>query len=64
MEILGQIFWYAIPLTPLITVPIAWQFRRCTQILRIIIGLGLAGLISLMLYFVSLAVCFSEGMGP
>tara|TARA_Y100001934_G_C12021817_1_gene617168 strand:+ start:459 stop:653 length:195 start_codon:yes stop_codon:yes gene_type:complete len=64
MDILGQILWYAIPLTPLLTIPIVWRLSKQKKIVRILMGLGLACILSFMFYHISLAICFRNGMGP
>ena len=64
MDTLGQILWIAMFLTPLITIPIVWRYKEMSKVSRILIGLFLAGVISVSLYNISLDILFREGMGP
>ena len=64
MDTLGQILWHAIPFTPLFTIPIIWKFSKQHKIIRVLIGLGLACIISFLCFHISLAICFRDGMGP
>jgi hypothetical protein len=61
---IGQILWYSIPFTPLITIPITWRLIKKKWYIRIIIGLLIAGGLSILLYGLSLAIIFRDGMGP
>lgn len=64
MELLGQILWFLMFATPLLTVPLVWKYSKYKKVFRIIIGVVLACLLSLLLYFSSLAIIFRDGMGP
>ena len=64
MDMLGQILWYAIPLTLLLTIPIVWRLSKQKKIVRVLIGLGLACILSFMFYHISLTICFRDGMEP
>ncbi len=64
MDILGQILWVFVFASPLITVPLVWQFSEQKKAIRLVVGLLLAGFISLILCFLSLAIIFRDGMGP
>ncbi|MDX1942617.1 MAG: hypothetical protein SFU99_18775 [Saprospiraceae bacterium] len=63
-DMIGLILWYAIFMTPLITIPFAWKVFKIRNIYRIMIGLFLAFVLSYFLYFISLAIIFRDGMGP
>jgi len=63
-DMIGQIFWFFMFVTPLITLPWVWRFYKVQLIYRIIIGLVLACLLSFLLYLISLAIIFRNGMGP
>ncbi|MBK9246985.1 MAG: hypothetical protein IPM69_02460 [Ignavibacteria bacterium] len=63
MDILGQILWVFVFASPLIIVPLVWQFSEQKKAIRLLVGLLLAGFISLILCFVSLAIIFRDGMG-
>jgi len=64
MDTIGQIFWYAIPLTPLLTIPLVWRLSKQRKIVRVLIGLGFALVLSFIFYLISLAIIFRDGMGP
>jgi uncharacterized membrane-anchored protein YitT (DUF2179 family) len=63
-DIIGQILWFSMPLTPLVTVPLMWRWKNASKILRVIVALFLAFLISAFFYAVSLSIVFRNGMGP
>ena len=63
-DIFGQVFWYAIPFTPVITIPLMWLNNDLGKPARIIIGLILALILSVLFYFIAIGICFRHGMGP
>jgi len=64
LDVIGKILWYSIPFTPLITIPIVWKIIKQKWYINILVGLLIALLLSLLLYGVSLVICFRDGMGP
>jgi membrane protein DedA with SNARE-associated domain len=64
IDIIGEILWFGIFLTPLLTIPLVWRIKTINKILRIIIGLLLAAIISLIFYSISIDILFRNGMGP
>ena len=64
MDLLGQIFWFAMFGTPIVTIPLAWRLMDTKKIYRIIVGLLFALILSFFLYHISLAIIFRDGMGP
>jgi len=62
-DMIGQIFLFLMFVAPLITFPWVWRFYKVQLIYRIIIGLVLACLLSFLLYLISLAIIFRNGMG-
>ncbi|WP_373551307.1 hypothetical protein [Haliscomenobacter sp.] len=64
MDTLGQILWFAMFGTPILTIPLTWQMRGTKKIYRVIVGLFLALALSFFLYHISLAIIFRDGMGP
>ena len=64
MDLLGQILWFAMFGTPLLTVPFTWRLMNTKKIYRVIVGLFLALLLSFFLFHLSLAIIFRDGMGP
>ncbi|MFN0215879.1 MAG: hypothetical protein ACKVT2_16595 [Saprospiraceae bacterium] len=63
-DTIGQILWFAMFATPLLTIPLVWKFFKVGKVYRIIIGLVLAAFLSFFLYHISLAIIFRHGMGP
>lgn len=63
-DIIGQILWFLMFLSPLICIFLFWKFLEIKKLYRIIIGLLLGVIISFILYFISLAIIFRDGMGP
>lgn len=64
MDVLGQFLWFLMFGTPLITIPLTWKLSNQKKVVRILIGLVLALILSFLLYFISLAIIFRNGMGP
>jgi len=64
MDTLGQILWFAMFGTPLLTIPLTWRMRGTKKNYRVIVGLFLALALSFFLYHISLAIIFRDGMGP
>lgn len=62
-DIFGQVLWFAMFFTPLITIPVVWVLFKVKKVYRIIIGLVLAVFISFLLYQISLSIIFRNGMG-
>ncbi len=64
MDILGQTLWWLMFFTPLLTVPLSIRLLKKSKLsIQIIIGFLLAFFLSLVLYGLSLAIIFKEGMG-
>ncbi len=64
MDIVGQILWFMMFVTPLITIPIVWKISKQNRIMKILIGLLIAFVLSFVLYHLSLSIIFRDGMGP
>ena len=64
MDFIGQILWYIMFVTPFITIPIVWKFSSQKKIIKTLIGLILALVLSCVLYHVSIEIAFRNGMGP
>lgn len=64
MELLGQILWYAMFGTPILTIPLAWRLIDTKKVYRVIVGLIFAFILSFFLYHISLAIIFRDAMGP
>lgn len=65
MDLIGQILWFTMFVTPAIIIPLTWKrMKGVKKIFRVIIGLLIAVVISFVLYNISLAIIFRDGMGP
>ncbi|MCB9205614.1 MAG: hypothetical protein H6603_11600 [Flavobacteriales bacterium] len=64
MDLIGKITWISMFLTPLVTVPIVWKLTDWAKWKRVIVGLLLAAVTSIILFQVSMAIIFRDGMGP
>jgi uncharacterized membrane protein (UPF0136 family) len=64
MDTLGQILWFAMFGTPILTIPLAWRLMKTKKVIRVLVVLLFAGLLSFLLYYWSLAIIFRDGMGP
>jgi hypothetical protein len=62
-DTVGQVLWFAMFATPLLTIPLVWKFFKVRNFYRVLIGLVLALIISFFLYHISLAIIFRDGMG-
>ncbi len=63
-DTVGQVLWFAMFATPLLTIPLTWKFLQVRKIYRIVIGLFIALFLSFSLYYISLGIIFRQGMGP
>jgi len=64
MDTRGQILWFAMFGTPILTIPLAWRLLPMRKFFRVVVGLIFALLLSFFLYHISLAIIFRDGMGP
>jgi hypothetical protein len=64
VDLFGQILWFAMFGTPLLTIPLAWRIMDIKKVYRVVIGLLFALILSFILYHVSLTIIFRDGMGP
>ena len=64
MDLLGQALWFLIFLTPFIILPLSLRLIKAGKMARILAGLLFSLFISLILYCLSLAILFRDGMGP
>ena len=62
-DIIGQCFWWLMFVTPIIFVPIAYKKIGGKRIIRVVIGLVISIIASIVLYFLSLSILFRNGMG-
>lgn len=63
MDVIGEICWYMMFVTPLICIPIVWKISTQNIGVKLLIGLLLAFALSVFLFFFSLAILFRNGMG-
>jgi len=65
MDLLGEILWFAMFFTPLVTLPLVWKYNTSnTKTMRVIIGLLLAFIISFVFFIVSFSIFLRDGLGP
>jgi glycopeptide antibiotics resistance protein len=64
MDTLGQILWYLIPFTPLITFPFVWKRSKDKWYVKFLLALFLALGLSVILYVASMGICLRDGLGP
>ncbi len=63
MDVLGKVLWILMFLTPFITIPIVWKISKRRKLAKLLLSLLFAFILSLVLYFLSIAIIFREGMG-
>jgi multisubunit Na+/H+ antiporter MnhE subunit len=64
-DIIGQILWFGMFFTPVITIPLAWTyFKGNTKAIKILIGLICAFILSFIFYSISLSILLRDGLGP
>ena len=64
MDVIGEICWYMMFVTPLICIPIVWKISTQNLGVKLLIVLLLSCSLSIFLYFLNLAIIFRDGMGP
>ncbi len=64
IDTIGQILWYSIFLTPLITFPLVWKYSKFSFRWKIAASIGYALAISIIFLFLSLGIAFRNGLGP
>ena len=64
MDEVGKLLWYSMFLTPVVTIPIVWVRSKERKIIRVLYGLGLALVISLLLFVISFSILMRDGLGP
>ncbi len=64
MDLIGEVLWFLMFATPLLTVPLVLYYSRQKVVIRILLGLLCAFILSYCLYFLSLTILFRNGMGP
>jgi hypothetical protein len=63
-DIVGEVLWYMVFVTPLITIPLSWKYIDGRKIVRVLVGIGLAIVLSFLLGEISLGILFRKGLGP
>ena len=64
MDILGQILWYLIFFTPILTIPLVWKYSKRSKWYKIVKGLLFAVFLSIVLYVIAMAIALRDGLGP
>jgi hypothetical protein len=63
LDTVGEILWWCMFITPVITIPPVWWISKRDKTLRVLIGLCFALLLSLVLFIISMAIFSRNGMG-
>lgn len=64
IDILGQVLFFMAFTTPLITIPYAWKKVDNSKIVKVLVGIGLAIVLSVLLGAISLGIVLRNGLGP
>jgi hypothetical protein len=64
MNIIAGILWFAMFVTPFVTILLVWRVSDANKITKVIVGIVLALIISCVFYTISLLIIFRDGMGP
>lgn len=64
LDIIGQIFWYGILATPIITFLIVQKMKKLSLIQKIISGVLITAALALVFYAVAMAIVLRDGLGP
>ncbi len=64
LDIIGEIFWYAIFCTPLITIPLTVKYLYGKTWQKMLTGLYFAFVLSIVFFMVSMDLCLRNGLGP
>ena len=64
LDIIGQILWFSILLTPVIAYFIVRKIPGMSIGVRIISIIIITGVLAIFLYCISIAIVFRDGMGP
>ncbi len=63
MDILAGILFYLCFVTPFITIPIVWNVTETNKVIRVLVGLFWAIILSCFLYLMSWIIVLRDGMG-
>lgn len=63
IDIIGIILWWSIFISPLFVVVIVYKKLKIKKLYRLLVGIAISALISLMLYLISISIIFRDGMG-
>ncbi|HVU53742.1 MAG TPA: hypothetical protein VHD83_01750 [Puia sp.] len=61
---IGVACWWLMFICPFIIIPLVWKFLDGSKMIRIVAGLVLSALCFLLLFVISMAICFRHGLGP
>jgi hypothetical protein len=65
MDTVGEILWYAMFLTPIITVPLFLKYNTSnTKTIRVILGLLAAFALSFIFFIIVMGIALRNGLGP
>lgn len=64
LDKIGEILWFAMFFTPVVTIPIVWRRSKQSKVHRVLIGLAIAFLISVVFFIISWTILLRDGLGP
>ena len=64
LDKIGEILWFSMFLTPLVTIPVVWMRGKGKIINRILLGLFWAVIISGIFFIISWSIFSRDGLGP
>jgi len=64
MDFFGNLLFFSVFFTPIITIPLCWKIKVLPKFLRVLLGLAFAALLSSLFFELSMAIAFRKGMGP
>lgn len=64
IDIIGEVCWFLMFATPLITIPLVWKYSKHGKLHKIITGLLLAFVLSFIFFIISWGILLRDGLGP
>jgi hypothetical protein len=64
IDIIGEICWFLMFITPLIFIPLTWKFIDGSRMVKVAAGLLLSVVCSIILFCIGMAILLRNGLGP
>lgn len=64
LDIIGGVLWVMVFMSPVISTFLVWRFLEINKVLRILFGIMIGLIASMICYFASLEIIFRNGIGP